>query len=276
MREKVYNAFMAAAVSRLAPAVIVIHTRWMEDDLIGRLSKLPGYEYVNIPAIDNEGNALWPEVRPLSVLEEVRSTMSIYDWCSLFLGQPVPRGSALFNELPQENYYFELPEKLNYSVGIDLAYTAKTHADYSVAVVMASDGKMCYVVDVVRKQCDATTFAKELIKLRQTYPKAPFVSYIGGVEKGSISLLNNGTGLNIVGVPARTDKFDRAQAVSAAWNNKKIMLPAQGARWKDPFVSEVLHFSGVNDPQDDQVDALAGAYVALSSRPVRRDFRNFF
>lgn len=282
VRQKVYDVFQTAVLSRAPQAIIVIHTRWSEDDLIGRLSKVkdadgyPIYEHVNIPAVDDSGNALWPEVRPLAWLEEVKAQYTIYDWSAIFLGRPVPKGASLFDDLPEDNYYDDLPFNVSYSVGIDLAYVKKTHADYSVAVVLATDGKKIYVVDVVRAQCQITEFARHLNILRNKYPRAPFTSYVAGPEFGNIDQLNKSYGLKINAINAKTDKFQRALAVGAAWNNKLIYLPTRESRWKNNFLTEVLHFSGMDDPQDDQVDALVGAYAGVSARRVRRDFSNFF
>jgi predicted phage terminase large subunit-like protein len=189
------------------------------------------------------------------------------------MGQPRPRGSSLFKEIPESNYYTKLPERVRYGVGYDLAYTAKTYADWSVAVVMATDGRNYYIVDVVRKQCDAVTFANALEELRSKYPHpVVFLAFIAGPEKGSVSLLNS-RGLKLTAVPARTDKYDRAQAVSAAWNLGHVYLP-KSAPWLDDFITEISHFTGVSDPKDDQVDALAGAFASLRTANVKRDLTN--
>ena len=43
-----------------------------------------------------------------------------------------------------------------------------------------------------------------------------------------------------------------------------------GEEWVDPYVSEMLSFSGVKDAHDDQVDATAHGYNALAEmRPPR-------
>lgn len=279
-RNKVYEVFQSAAVSRNPKAIIVISTRWHEDDLIGRLSKIQRedgsyiYPYINIPALNELGEPLWPEVRSLDWLRDAKR-QSEYNWAALYMGQPVPKGASLFNPVPETNFYKELPLQLYYSIGIDLAYTAQTHADYSVAVVLASDGNKIYVVDTIRLQASIMDVARKLEALRYKYPKSPFLSFISGPEKGNIEQLN-GRGLNIVPIPTNKDKFQRAQAVSAAWNSGKIHLPLEDSKWKREFLEEVLHFSGVGDATDDQVDALAGAYAGLSARPVRRDFTNFF
>lgn len=65
------------------------------------------------------------------------------------------------------------------------------------------------------------------------------------------------------------DKFARAQPVAAAWNAKQVHIRS-GALWADAFVSEVVGFTGVNDRHDDQVDALASAFQAMTnSIPIR-------
>lgn len=269
-RERVYNSVTADVFTRLSPdaSIVVNSTRWHHDDLIGKLKRNEDivFEYSNLPAINPDGSPCWPERWSKERLEETKSLIGPYDWASLYMGEPRPRGSALFNE---PNYYTSLPDKLFYGVGYDLAYTARTYADHSVAIVIATDGKFFYIIDIVRKQVDATEFAKELQTIRNRYPKSIFLSYISGPEKGAVSLLNS-TGLNLSFLPANTDKFIRAQSVSAAWNGGKVLLP-KSAPWLNNFISEVSHFTGLNDPADDQVDALSGAFASLCTPRIRRD-----
>jgi predicted phage terminase large subunit-like protein len=70
--------------------------------------------------------------------------------------------------------------------------------------------------------------------------------------------------LNVQAKPATADKFIRAQPVAAAWNAGRIFLPPDAPRWAGPFVSEMRSFTGIKDSHDDQIDALAAAYDALS------------
>ncbi len=276
-RDRVYNSVCADVFTRLSPdaSIICNSTRWHPDDLIGRLIASPDikFNYVNLPAFNADGESIWPERWSTERLKESRALVETdYEWSSLYMGNPQPRGSAVFNGIDDSNFYSELPSNLKYAVGYDLAYTEKTHADHSVALVMATDGKNIYIVDIVRCQVDATKFAKELWKLRSKYPKSMFLSYISGPEKGSVSLLNS-TGLNLSFLQARTDKFDRSQSVSAAWNNGKVFIP-KSAPWLNKFLSEILNFTGISDKKDDQVDALAGAFAALSMGRARRDLTN--
>ena len=58
IRNKVYETFMDSVMTRSRPngsIIIVVHTRWHEDDLIGRLLKQSGWIYVNIPCVWEKG-----------------------------------------------------------------------------------------------------------------------------------------------------------------------------------------------------------------------------
>lgn len=260
-REHHYEWFNDTAFTRLEPggSCIVVQTRWHPDDLAGRLIR-DGWEVVNLPALSDEGAALWPERWPAERLLEIKAQLGEYGWASLYQGQPRPRGGALFRDV---HFYDRLPEApRRISIGLDLAYTQKTHADYSVAVVLAELGGSYYVLDVIRAQVEAPEFAARLRQLMATFPGVVPSWYVGGQEQGIVSLLGQ-MGIPIHALPARSDKFVRAQPVSAAWNTKRVLLP-QGPSWVSSFVGEVATFTGVSDPTDDQVDALAAAFDALS------------
>jgi predicted phage terminase large subunit-like protein len=187
---------------------------------------------------------------------EIREQVGEYAWASLYQGSPRPRGGALFQNATT---YTELPPKYAVRIGVDFAYTAKTRADCSVAVVVASHENHHFILDVRREQVTAPDFAKTLKALRDQYPGATMTSFIGGTERGTIDFMSS-AGVTITAVPATTDKFVRAQPAAALWNAGRLMVPAADtALWVTPFLNELLGFTGVRDRCDDQVDALAGA-----------------
>lgn len=160
-----------------------------------------------------------------------------------------------------------LPEKFSrISIGIDVAYTKKTNSDYSCAVVLGSFEDNHFVLDVVREQIEVLKFGNILKELRMSWGSPTIYWYVGGQEKIVAEYL-----LNVVKVPIKTlaakeDKFARAQAVAAAWNQNKIWIPEANKPWVKTFTDEILVFSGMDDPHDDQVDALAAAYVPHASK----------
>jgi len=152
IRERVWEWFTDVFYTRLEPgsSVVVMATRWHMDDLSGRLIK-DGWEVINLPAIDDDGKALWPDRYPIERLEEIRGKIGEYSFQSLYQGSPRPRGDTVFKE---PRFYTEFPEAQGFTegAGFDAAYTAKTHADYSVTVLGRMYGDTLYITNMVREQ----------------------------------------------------------------------------------------------------------------------------
>lgn len=262
-REKSWDWFTDVALTRLEPgaSVIVNMARWHRDDLAGRLIER-GWEYIRIPALSEEGKPLWPERHPFDKLMEIQRTCGPYTWASLYQGEPTPRGGAVFRGC----LFGSPPKSFRISVGLDFNYSTKSHADYSVAVVMMEGEGRYHVPSVIRAQTEAPVFARDLVALNMKYPGASWYAYVSGPEKGVVDFINTNYGLRIQVLPINGDKLVRAQPAAGAWNDGKITVP-EGAEWVGPFASEVCDFTGVKDAHDDQVDALAAAYDGLT-RPM--------
>lgn len=280
-RESIEQWFRSVLIARRHPgaSVIVLHTRWHPDDLIGTLKKTPAtgdgrkWIVINFPAIDDDDNVLWPSKRPRSFYEDQRLNSTSFMWEALWQGRPRPRGMAVFQDV---RTYDAVPAGARRVIGLDFAYTEKEYADYSVAVVMAEYQGKFYIENVIRDQVPAPVFAMKLKMLQAQYPGAQMHAFVGGTEKGVVDFLRTPEfgKLRIYYTQAKQDKLMRAQPVAAAWNAGKVFTPAQhkdawknpalGIKWLGPFIDELLGFTGVQDRHDDQVDALAGAYAVLS------------
>jgi hypothetical protein len=102
VRESVYNWFTSTAMTRVEPggSVLVVHTRWHPEDLIGRLLRETEVKWtsLNLPAIDASGNALWPERWPLDALLQRKAEVGEHDWQSLYQGHPVAKAGRIYSE----------------------------------------------------------------------------------------------------------------------------------------------------------------------------------
>lgn len=268
-RERVFDWFASVVMTRLEPngSIIVNMARWHQDDLIGKLQRLGGWEYVNIPAIQSDGSPLWGERFTIEALNEIKKHNEFF-FEALYMGNPKPAGATLFKE---PSYYTDLPSNLLYSIGIDFSYTNKATSDFSVVAVLATDGTKIYVVDIFRKQLNVDEFESVLrfYKARFENKNCLGVYFYGSsIEKGLVALLNQ-RGHNIIHILADTNKFVRALPVANEWNAGNILIPSPqsqlGTQWASALVEEVLNFTGQNDIHDDQIDALAGAYYALQA-----------
>ena len=282
MRDAIDEDLRSTCFSRRHPftSVILSHTRWHEDDEIGRLRDDHGHahsvrwEHHNIRAVEDDGRCLWEESgRDAAFWSAQRALVKEYAWWSLYQGEPRPRGGKVFNGT---GVYQTLPAVGRYAIGIDLAYSADTQSDWSVAVVLCrgSDDRY-YVADMKREQCSAPDFVRVLRALHDRYPSAPMMWYRSGTEKGSGDFIVK-AGIPLIMKAPVGDKYQRAIPVAAAWNPDpqtgaagRVLLPdvERGvAPWVDQILDEVLEFTGTGgDANDDIVDALGTAYDALQA-----------
>lgn len=278
-RRRVLDWYYSVGHARVEPggSEIITHTRWSPDDLIGTLQKSEGvvgkdengvWESVLLPAINDEGAALWPARWPLDEL--AKKKRDAFTWASLYQGSPRPRGGALFEGVVT---YKAPPTTIRKCVGLDLAYSGKTSSDYSVAVVLGYESKKdpkgleCgtfYVLDMLRMQAQLPVFAARLSQMLTKHPQTPIHWFTGGQENAIVEMLaKQPTPLRVRATPAKSDKFNRALPASADWNAGRIAVP-EGAPWVSEFLAEVCGFTGVADAHDDQVDALAAAHHYLA------------
>lgn len=274
-RDAVWEWYTGTAYSRVEPggSIIITHTRWHPEDLTGRAlaeHQHERWEHVRLPAVSDSGEALWPERWPLDALELKRKSIGEYDWASQYQGLPVARGGAVFRDVRFYAPHKPLPEGMRVSIGLDLAYTASTKADYSAAVVLGESRGTIYVLDVDRGQVAVPAFAERVRQLQNRYPGAIATWHTSTTEQGLASLLTS-MGVHVRAELARADKFVRAQPVAAAWNAGSILVPGgtddAPPLWVEPFVRELCSFTGLGDRHDDQVDAMASAYEPLRYSP---------
>lgn len=276
IRDRVWSWFKEVAMTRVHPGagVIVMATRWHEDDLSGRLIN-EGWDYLNLQAICEDpandpcgrqaGQALWPDKRPAEFLE-VQRKRDPWTFAAMYQGQPRPRGGALFNALGR---FDKLPlGGYRTAYGIDLAYSAKTLADWSVWVRLRRYGDLYFVTHVCRKQVPAPDFTLAL-KAAQAEERGPMRWYAAGTEKGSADFIKRKVPALRV-LPPKGDKFQRAQPVAEVANLGNLCLPSEESEfwgeWVDELEAELLAFTGVNDANDDQVDALAAGFDELATK----------
>ena len=250
-------------LTRIEPggSVFVFATRWHPDDLIGELVG-EGFEHLNLPAFTDDGEALWPERWNAEALRARRQDVGEYTWASLYQGEPRPRGGKVFDDV----YTYTVgPLVYTAAIGVDLATSEKTAADYSVAVLMARQGDEYFILDVLREQLSPPKFKRRMRILHDANPAAPLRWYAAGMELSAATFYADGDdAVPLQALPARGDKFTRSIAYAAAWNAGRIKLP-RTAPWLLEFVTEHASFTGVKDKHDDTIDAAVAAFDLLQS-----------
>lgn len=278
-RNNVWSWFEDVAETRYEPgaSVVVLMTRWHEDDFSGRLIKFRGDEFtvVRIPSLadglDAYGKAeapdplgrdldvpLWPERYGFEALDKIRREKP-YTFASLYQGLPRPKEGRLFGE---PTFYTKLPESYRVVLGGDLAYSAASRADHSAVVVFfvsrEDDRDIWYVRTVERWQENINGSLEKLERLQKQYGGAQLNVEGNGPQKAVADLLQD-KGLTVNRVNRVTDKYSEAQAFAEAWNSDRVRVP-ESASWLSDFLEEIQNFTGINDASDDQIDAAVNGY----------------
>jgi len=267
-RLAVMNFYSGDFMPRFEPGAsgILSHTRWTDDDLIGVLKKRGGWDHIHLPVIDENGTPIWSRWSKAR-LARTRVDVGEYDWWSLYMGQPRPRGGRLFNAPAR---YTRKPRDMRLAIAIDFAYSATTSSDFCVAILMGvvdppriGDPQKFFVLDVVREQVVATQFARTLQEWRDLHVGVPMVWQYGGTEIGIVDLLaDEPYRLEIQAEKATTDKFVRSLPMSASWNAGRVLLPTE-AEWLADVLDETKNFRGKGDTHDDIIDALVAGFSFL-------------
>lgn len=223
VREKIASWYFNDAKTRLKPggSVIIIATRWDQDDLTGRLLDMmedgtgEPWNYIRMPAICDDpendpthrelGTALWPGYIPLKHLEAVRDGgMNLAEWNSLYQQNPVPPEGgttkrqwfqryrwALLKQQDEVRKHSLLQEGLIFqSWDTAMAATDRSDPSVCVTVLFVPRTQEYYVLDVYSEVVDLPVLRLHAIELAKKV-KSTF-----GRNDG-IVIENKGTGSSL-------------------------------------------------------------------------------
>jgi predicted phage terminase large subunit-like protein len=262
-RRRAWDWYTSTAYTRLMPdgAIVVIMTRWHEDDLVGRILREhnhEGWEVLELPAIDERGVALWPEQYSITVLENIRRTIGNRDWSALYQQKPTPDEGDYFKR-EWVHWYDTLPTHLAFYGASDYAVTSNG-GDYTCHLVggVDPDGNIYIPPDGFwRGQSDSLVWVNALIELIKHFKPVAWAEETGQIRSALDPLITRRQREEQAwcyreAFPTRGDKAVRAQSIRGRMAQHMVYLP-KGAPWVDDFIGELLNFpAGKND---DQVDA---------------------
>lgn len=272
-RNKIWDSYTDDLYTRLEPggAIVVMMTRWHQDDLIGRLLVREGDQWarLRLPAIAEEndplgravGDALWPERYPLSALAEIKRTLGDYSWSALYQQEPVPSEGGIFKRAWFDPWLTELPPIVHSVRYWDLAMSEKTSADYtaSVRLGVGRDDGAIYVMDVTRKRVDWGDLAEHMAEviLADGREVVQGVEMKGYMSRAVQKLNEDGRfqSYSVFGFDVDKDKLTRALPFAAHAGAGKVKVLHRS--WTQDYVDELCSFPA--GAHDDMVDASSGA-----------------
>jgi predicted phage terminase large subunit-like protein len=276
-RDRVWDWYTDDLYTRLEPgaSMILIMTRWHEDDLAGRIlasERASDWSIVNLPALAEkddplgrtEGAALCPERYDEAALAGIQEVLGSRSFAALYQQRPQPAEGALFKR-EWFNVVDGAPKGLRWGRYWDLAASTKTSADYtaSAAVAQDDDGNL-YIRDMVRGRWEWPDARKILVDTMLAEPDVTHAIEEAMHGLAAIQELRRErsiTHISLRGVRVDRDKLTRAMPWSARAEARKVRL-VRGP-WIGAFLSEACMFP--QGTHDDQVDTISGGVELVAS-----------
>ncbi|WP_025692588.1 phage terminase large subunit [Paenibacillus zanthoxyli] len=295
IRDKIWDWYTSTLYTRLTPdgRIIVVMTRWHEDDLVGRLLKKEAEEIkegihegerwtvINFPALAEEddylgrkhGEPLWPEYGfDERRMKQIKADVGSYVFGALYQQRPSAAQGSIFK---RENFQYYREEELQgakyfvLSSGkrfekkdcwcfqtVDTANSVKTINDYFVVTTFwVTPAHDILIDDVYRTHIEGPEQKKLLKDLE--YRHRPRFQAIEDKTFGTNLIQEcKRDGMTVLPVKVDKDKVTRALPMSARYESGKV-FHRSGAGWLEDFELELISFP--RGAHDDQVDTVSMA-----------------
>jgi predicted phage terminase large subunit-like protein len=279
-RRTIKNWYTSTAYSRLAPGggILIILTRWHDDDLAGWLLDLMQkdqgdvWEVIQYPAealVDERyrraGEALHEARYPISRLQQIKKAIGDRDWWALYQQSPVAEDGDIFTREMFPRYgVTELPafDEMNYYTAWDLAIGQREENDESFGVTVGIDrNRRMWVVDIRYGRWDSEEIVDQILDTYSTWR-----SEVTGIERGHIEMAigpyleqeiarRKLSAIYILPLkPGRRDKVARARPIEALMKRNEVMFRAS-CNNTEYLIRQMMRFP--NGAHDDGVDAMA-------------------
>ena len=303
-REKLWNEWKDSISTRIHPGaiVILIMTRWHEDDIWGRLANpeygqpLPWKEY-NLPLecdithMEMEGNPLnrklgeplWPERYGKDFIEERKQYQDSFH--ALYQGRPTNEEGEMFKkhwwrywkpkgvDLPPVTVRMgeqflrieaeDLPDRFDEQLqSWDCAFKDSDGSDFVCGQVWARRYANKYLLDQVKDRMDIVRTMDEIMQLSARYPKARLKLIEDKANGPAVIQMLKRRLSGLVAVNPEGGKVARASAVAPEVEGGNVYLPHPAIA---PWVNEYIQTFAAfpKVANDDEVDATSQALNRL-------------
>lgn len=282
IRNKQKDWFRSVARTRLEPggSVIVLMTRWHEDDLAGWLLKGDDeelkekigseWQLINFPAIAEEddvlgrkaGEALCEQRYTLEDFKQIKQDVGAKVWASLYQQRPYIEGGNVVKR-DWLRWYKTPPKNVEEKIIVaDLTFKKTETSDFACFEAWGRTGPDIYLLDQIRARMDFPAQLEAFSSMIERHPDA-MGKYIEEAANGAaiISIVQEKIS-GVIPVKPRTSKEARLHAVAPLYESKNVHYPDPSiAPWVETNLNELLGFPNVK--HDDTVDAATMALKQL-------------
>jgi len=272
VRNHLWDWYLNDFRPRLVPEarVVLIQTRWHEDDLAGRALNHERWDVLDLPALAKQDDQLGRSLdEPLWTDDDYgygAQLLSLRDltpprvWSALYQQSPAPdEGDFFRDEWLKARDIIPHHSSLRIYGGSDYAVTADG-GDYTAHVVVGVDhlGNM-YLLDIWRRQATSDVWVEAFLDLVQKYRPLEWAEEQGQIKSGVGPFLEKRMRqrrlyVNRSQFPTRGDKAVRARSIQGRMALDGLYY-CKSNHWVADFLAEILNFPA--GKHDDQVDALS-------------------
>lgn len=273
-RANISQVFKSAVVTRArgkGNAIIVIHTRWHDDDLIGELEKTGDWVVVNIPCVWEKGEdrllhrkigeTLCPELGFDSAwLERTRKAVGNRLFNANYQGKPyieggnlVKRSDIKFYDKTSKPSAFE---ELVLSCDLSFGGTKKENDPYCMSL-WGRNGGDHYLLKIWGKRASFLETQKTLKIIKTQYPQLKkFIVEKKAMGQMIIETLGKEIGGFIPFDPKGASKEARFSSITPYFEGGNIYFPDESLEPEiEEYIEQVLRFPNVG--HDDFVDTIS-------------------
>jgi predicted phage terminase large subunit-like protein len=295
--KSIHEWYDSTFYTRLEPGatIVIMHTRWSENDLIGYLQrekKTDGYFTIRIPALGEnlpaqldtagniivpaemdvlgraEGEALCPQRYNVDALNRIKSNMTAQMWNALFQQRPAAQEGSIF--LRDKWKYYRIEPRCTFVLqSWDTASKKNWDSAYSVCQTWGVSSAGAVLLDQWRDKVEYPQLRRQAVIQYQKFK--PNVVLIEDKDSGQalIQSLQQETTMPVMAITPDMDKITRAQAVSPMQESGRVFLPDPADAnhpenlWVSDFVDNCATFP--NAFFKDEIDTMsqALAYIML-------------
>jgi predicted phage terminase large subunit-like protein len=269
--------------------IILVMTRWAEDDLAGWLLKQEledepeNWHIVNFEALREDvppkfpvgctvepdwrkvGEALCPERFTVEKLLKIKKRLGTYYFNALYQQRPAPLEGGSFKR-NWWKFYDHLPDNFDLIIqSWDCTFKDNSDSDFVVGQVWGKKDANFFLIDQVRDRMDIVATMAAIRTLSAKYPQCS-AKLVEDKANGTavISLLNREIP-GLIAIEPEGGKIVRAAAIAPYTESGNIYLPEPAKKpWIHDYIEEFASFP--NGANDDQVDATSQAINWMQSQ----------
>ncbi|WP_324173723.1 phage terminase large subunit [Staphylococcus pseudintermedius] len=280
-RDNVWAEWESTLSTRLhkGASVIVIMTRWHEDDFVGRLLKGSPYNWtrLRLPAIaekndDLLGREIGEALCPALGYDEdwaayKKKEVGERTWASLYQQRPSPESGSIFKRKWFSKVDSAPTQYDDMLISWDFTFKDSDKSDFVVGQVWVKKGADFYLIDQVRKRIDFTQSVKATQQLHKKYPRCRKILVEDKANGPAIINTLKRSISGIIPVTPKESKEARAYSVTPFFEANNVHF-VKTVPHLDEMIEELATFP--NSQNDDTVDACTQALNYFANKQASR------